>query len=266
VPTPFRLRDLGLAVRLGLSCVVLVLLGGMAASFVHLVWHHQNRDERPGLSMTDIKGVYHGVLSRSPLAVSLEAGHPEALPAPARDALLDWLLGRRRPDGTRPPEGNPRLGDDYDSPDLGDLAPAELLGTHCLKCHARGATEGGGIGRRVPLEFFDDVRRLAFSREISPMSLEILATTTHTHALSLGVLALAVGALLCVTSWPRALVGGLALLTGLGLLLDLASWWLARGRVEFAYVVAGAGGVFNAGLVLMMLAVLADLWLPRRRA
>lgn len=249
----FRLRDLGPGARLGLACMLLVLLGGMAASFTHLFWHHQNRDERPGLSMDDIQGVYHGVVSTSPLLKSLREGHPEDLPAPSREALLRWLEG-------------PRISEDYDSLDLGDAAPVEIIARSCVRCHARGATEGEGIGRRVPLEFFDDVRRIAFSREIKPMAIEILAVTTHTHALSLGMLTIVVGALLWLTSWPRRLVSAALFLAGAALLADLASWWLARDTAAFTTVIAIAGGIYNALVVLMILAVLLDLCLPRRAA
>ena len=65
------LRTLPLTVRIGISCLVLVLLGGLAASAMHLFWHYENRDERPGMTMDDLEGAYHGVERTAPILMAL---------------------------------------------------------------------------------------------------------------------------------------------------------------------------------------------------
>lgn len=257
---PWRLRSLGLGMRLGLSFLVLTFLGGLGASTVHLAWHHQNRDERPGLSADDVRGVYHGVRTRAPLRSALERGHPETLPAPAREALLTWMLGPPGPGGERPPGGNPRWAEEYDSIDLGPDAPAEIIGANCVSCHARGASDP--VGKTIPLEFWDDVRALAISRDVQPMSLEILAATTHTHAISLAMMGLVAAALLAGTRLPRPLVSVLVLALGAGLFFDMASWWLAREHESLIWIIIAGGTAYNAGIAGALVLVLADLWWP----
>lgn len=246
----FRLRDLGAGARLGLSFLVLTLLGGLGASLQHLVWHHQNRDERPGLSMEDIQGAYHGVRVRSPLIVALERNHPSDLPAAEREALLKWLQGTR-------------ISEDYDNLDLGASAPGEILAARCATCHSRQSADAAA--KRVPLEFFDDVKAVAFSRDVRPTDVKILAASTHTHAISLGVLSIVVALLLCGTRWPRGLVGAAVALMGLALFADLGAWWLARDTAGLVYVIAGAGAAYSGLTALALVAVLIDLWLPGRR-
>ena len=85
-------------------------------------------------------------------------------------------------------------------------------------------------------------------RPISPVSIEILAASTHTHALGLSAVTLVLAWLALLTSWPRAIVGLLVGATGLGLLLDIGSWWLTREWIEFAYLIMGAGAVLAAGV------------------
>jgi hypothetical protein len=249
----FTLRELSLGARLGLSALVLVLLGGLAASGYHLVEHHQNRDEQPGVSLTDIQGAYHGVQSPALLLGALERGHPDGLAPAERATLLTWL-------------GGSRISEDYDSLELGDAAPAELLATRCLSCHSRAAVQGEHKDARVALEYWEDVARVAFSKRVEPVPLKILAASTHTHALSLATLSLVVGALLLATRFPAPLRNGLCALAGLSLLADLAGWWLARGSPAWVVPIVVAGGVYATASALSLLLILLELWLPRRAA
>ncbi len=249
----FRLRRLAFGQRLGLSFLLLVLLGGLAASFEFIRSHHGPRDGRPGLTVDDVQGVYHGIQRRAPLVTALERGHPEGLPKDDRETLLRWLA-------------SPRISDDFDSLDLGDDAPAELLAAHCLSCHARNATEGDGIGREIPLTYWDDVQKVAFSTEVEPMSKEILLATTHTHALSMALIGLVVVLLGAWTRFPRALVGALSIATGLGLALDIGGWWLARDTAALAHLIVLGGGAYGMGCVGLALFALIELWGPAEKA
>jgi hypothetical protein len=253
---PRCLRDLGLLARLGLLCVVATLLGGTAASGLHLYLHHENRDERAGLSIDDIRGHYHGIVSPSPLLESLESGHPGEiggdLPDSDRAALLAWLRGDR-------------VSRDYDNLDLGDAAPSEILAVSCLECHSR-ASSGEHAAASIPLEYWDDIAPLSVSREINPVSVEILAASTHTHALGLAAVTLVLAWLALLTSWPRAFVGLVVGVTGLGLMVDIGSWWLTREWIAFAWAIAVGGAIYNGGMVLLGLMVIADLLRPARKA
>ena len=249
---PFRLRELGLGARVALSCLVLVFLIGFAASAQHLVNHHENRDGEEGVSMTDLEGAYHGVSATAPLVSALERGHPAADEGPGlaeaeRALLLEWL-------------GGTRISEDYDNFDLGDSAPAEIIARSCLECHTqRDASEA------VPaLEYWEDINKLAFSREIAPVPTEILAASMHTHALTLAAISCAIGLLGLATRWPRRFKEGCFALGSLALLADLACWWLARENAGLVLVIAASGSAYAAIMVLMLLGILVDLWLPGR--
>lgn len=249
--TPPLLRDLNIFARMGVACIILTLLGGTIAAGVYLKIHYENRDERPGLTIDDIKGHYHGIVSPAPLLESLESGHPEGLDPAERTALIDWLRGDR-------------VGTDYDNFDLGDMAPSEIMAVSCLDCHSRGAS-GEDAAPEIPLDYWDDVRPLSISREIRPVSTEILAASTHTHALGLAAVTLVLAWVALCTSWPRWLVGIVVGLTGAGLLVDIGAWWLTRQWIDFAWMIVIGGGVFNGGVGVLGLLVLADLVMPGRR-
>ncbi|MCA9290602.1 MAG: hypothetical protein KDA25_05705 [Phycisphaerales bacterium] len=253
--SPFRLRTIHVLGRVGLTCIVLVMLGGLAASFRHVVDHHENRDERPGLSMDDVRGAYHGLNSEAPLRRALEANHPAEVAGAAaladadRTVLLTWLSGDR-------------ISSDYDNLDLGDAAPAEIIAAHCLSCHDRqGASKTGG---GVPLEYWDDVKSVAFAREISRTGDEIIIASLHAHTLALATLALGIGGLLLATTWRRRFAGLMIGLMGVGLLGDLAGQWLTRDAVGFAWLIVIGGTMFGGAATLSLLAVLVELWRPAR--
>lgn len=250
MPT-IRLGELGLGVRIGLTCLVLVLAGGLIASAAQVVAAHAGRDDRPGVSITDLEGAYHGVRAVAPMLAAIDRGHPDTLDPAEADVLRRWINGDR-------------VSSDYDNLDLGDSAPAEIIARNCLTCHARQAGDGDGIGRRIPLEYWDDVAKVAFSRQIEPTPTTILIASTHTHALSLGTLTLVVCGLFLLTRWPRGLIGAGVLMAGLSLLLDLGGWWLTRRWGQAVYLIVAAGGTYVGVTVLMLLGVLVEMWLPRR--
>jgi len=243
----FRLRQLPFAMRLGLSCVVIVLLGGFLASGLYMAQHHENRDERPGLTMDDIEGHYHGVRTPSLLREALASGHPSDLSNPSRTTLLAWLNGEH-------------ISEDYDNLDLGDQAPAEILASSCLTCHSRNADDP--IGGLVPLDYWDDVKRIAFASTIEPVGTEILLASTHTHALALGTVTLLLMMLIMWTRFAGGLGPKLSALTGVALLVDLSGWWLTRSNPALVPLIVVGGGIFAVGAVLLGILVLLELWLP----
>lgn len=247
-----HLRDLPLLARLGVSCLLLTVLYGLAVASVHLVVQHQSRDQRDGLSLADLQAAYHGARTVAPMLVALQRGHPDNLPASERDALLGWLHGSD-------------LSETYDSLELGASAPAEILQRRCLSCHARAATDGGDIGQRVPLEYWDDVQKVSSSRDVEPIPTEIVLASSHTHALAMATLSLVLVGLALLTRWSPRWIGALVLACGGGLLLDLAAWLPARSWSGFVLLLAAAGALWLCSTALLALLVLVDLWWPRAR-
>lgn len=249
----FRLRSLPLGARLSFSFLVLVLLGGYAASGAYMQEHHKNRDEREGLSLTDLEGAYTGVRNPAGLIVALEAGHPEGIPGAEplseadREGLLAWLRGER-------------VAEDYDSFDV-DPVPADVLDLSCGKCHASRAADE--LRAEPYLDSWDAVKPLAFSRQIDPTPTKILLVSTHTHAIALGTVTSLIALLALFTFLPGFLRSLLMLGATGGLLLDLVAWWLARDGAGWVKVIV-VGGAAHAGcMVLLMLSILIELWRPR---
>jgi len=248
-----RLSSLGLLSKVGLVFLVLTLLGGYIVSGIFLNMEYEKRDERPGLTMTDIVGAYHGVTSPSPLLSALNRGHPEELAPEKREALVSWLESGR-------------IGEDYDNFDLGDLAPAEIIAESCISCHARGSTEANGEGAKWPLEYFSDVQAIAVSREIMPKNQRIVLLSMHVHAPSLAMVLIMMTLLSAMSRWPGKLTGLIAAVGGVGLFLDIAGQWLARSDAIWAYAIVGGGFASSMGVGLLGVLVIGELVLPAKKA
>ncbi|TAH38237.1 MAG: hypothetical protein EYC70_06335 [Planctomycetota bacterium] len=249
-----RLHELSLALRLGLTALLLTLAGGYAASVRYVFDHHSRKDEQAGLSMTDLMGAYHGVRAEAPLIRAVTGAHGEQyLPVAAeRETLRKWLAGAK-------------LSEEYDSLELGDNSPAEILDRNCLSCHARNATEGDGIGERLPLDSWDSVSKVAFSKQLDPVPVGILTVSTHAHAQTIPLVTLVVCGLFVLTRWPRGLRSGIFLLGGASVLLDVAGWWLARSSAAAVWLIVLAGGAYALAFAVAALGSLLELWLPPRK-
>lgn len=247
-----RLRAAPVLVRLGLTGAILTLLGGLAASLAQIREHHRQRDGRPGLSLDDVRGAYAGLAKPSALASALERGHPEDLPAADRSDLLAWLAAGQ-------------VVEQYDSLELGSRAPAEILDQRCVSCHSRNARpDTAGAAGAIPLDYWDDVEKLAFSRQLEAVPLPILIVSTHTHALSMALIALAVIGLTACTRFSAALLGLVAAAGGAGLAADVAGQWLARWHAAGTWLVILGGAAFALHVGLGSLLALAEMWLPER--
>ena len=247
------LRDLPFGARVGLCALLLVIAGGFAASGAHLMAQHENRDERPGVSLADLEGAYHGVDTTAPLLSAIRRGHPAELATAEREVLLKWLGGKR-------------LSEDYDSLELGADAPAEILARRCTACHSRAALDGEHKDAKLALATWDEVSKAAFSRRIEPLPTKVLAASTHAHALALAPLSIVLLALLFATRFASRCGAGLAALAGLSLAFDLGSWWMARSFAGFALPIVIAGSSYALSMALCGVLIFLDLWLPRKSA
>lgn len=253
-PRPLLLRGLSAGVRLALSLLILTLLGGYAVAGAYLADHYEQRDTREGLTIDDIKAAYHGISAPAPLIDALGSGHPSDVGAPlndaSRQALLDWLT-------------SDDLSAGYDDLGLGAMAPAEIIAADCLTCHSRSEAQSRGT---VPLEYWDEISRLAVSMQVEPTPLDRVMQSIHAHAPSMALILIVLTLLAALTRFGGAPAGIIASLGGLGLLADFGAQWLTRDNADLAWVIVGAGFAYGASALLLALLAIADMWLPRRAA
>lgn len=244
-----RLTSLPYTARIGIALLVLTLLGGYIVSGIHLRWHYNNRDGAAGFTLDDIRGHYHGVQSPSPFVAALQRKHPETLADDKRDALLNWLAD------------TDRLSERYDDFDLGDDVPADIIAASCLQCHSRGST-GPNANPALSLESWGDIRSIAYSKDIQPTSEAVLAMSQHTHAPTMAVVLIVTGLLGLMTRIPQHVSGVVLLIGGLGLGIDMASWWLARSSEDWIFGIVVGGMAYAIAVAVLGSVVVIDCLVP----
>jgi len=260
-----RLRDLSTPIRVALTCICLVIGGGYVASLYYM-WHHVGqKDDEAGVTLIDIVGTYHGVDRPSRILVALgdEAHRSEYLAGMTDDeyaVLQDWLA---LPDVAAIQQRYDELPDE--APEEA-LAPADVLDERCVRCHRPGAEEGGGIGSEIPLHNLPVVERFAYAKRLEPISVDILAQSTHAHALSIPVFTLIACGLLLGTCWPRRFRHGVIMICCVGLLLDFSGMWLARMHEGFVWCIIVGGGLYGIGLSLALAGSVVSMWFGRSEA
>lgn len=244
------LRSFPLSARLGLVFFTLCLAGGyLLASGSHMVEHYQNRDGRPGMSFTDVKSAYHGATVPSPLLAALNRHHPPELPASDRAELIRWLEGEN-------------VASAFDNPDFGDFTPKEIIDAHCISCHTAPAEKGAGLSLRN----WPEIQKVAFAVDVFPTDKKILLASLHAHASTMAGIGMILSLLALLTSWPRWLVGGLILLAGLGLAVDVGSWWPARDYEALVPAIIAGGITHSGSMAALMLLIVVDLLRPGLKA
>lgn len=264
--TRFLLRDQSFAIRVAVTCLLLIIAGGYGASLYYMVHHVSQKDNDPELTWLDLVATYHGVDKPAPILAALdEEKHRGWLKDAATDdlkILRDWL-GK----GAGVGGGADPIQQGYDALPPGAseeaLTPADVLDEQCVRCHGPSASDADAF-RDLSLERWPDVRKVAYSKKLDPISTNILAQSTHAHALSIPMFTLLACACLLATRFPRWMRHGVCALAFLGLLVDFGAMWLARTWEPACFLIVGGGGVYGVALGAAVVGSLLSMWLGRR--
>ena len=260
-----HLRNLSWSLRVAATCLLLIITGGYAASLYYMQHHISQKDGDPALTWVDLVGTYHGVNRPAPVLSALDSERHEAwlgeVPEEELQILRDWLAKGTAVGGGADPV---QQGWDALPPGASEdaLTPADVIDERCVRCHAAGATDDDAFAQ-VALDRWPTLKNYVYSKQLDPISTDILAQSTHAHALSIPIFTLIVCAMALATGCPRWLRHGVAAMTFVGLLLDFGGMWLARSWEPGCLLVVGGGALYGIGLGLGVACSLWALWCGR---
>jgi hypothetical protein len=283
------LRSLPTAARLLLTMFVLLIAAGYLMALGNLYYRFEFADGRPGLSIDDFRAHFHGIdlpsesrpdgssdVAKSRMLEMVEPGrkmHRYLAKGgdPAIRSLIGWLKGGAPRDAFEI-AGTPA--------DPDDPSPAAVIRKQCLRCHNAEAGEkqdtpygpdlftvdydlvykyaAPGTGKGAAASIVGGAG--AASEHVAAQSLEQIFLVAHVHMLSMPVFALIVGGLFLLSGRPCVTRSIITIVPMAAMVIDFASWWIARESMVFVHVTNVMGAVFGFFLAVQMLAVLGALW------
>ncbi|MCH7812556.1 MAG: hypothetical protein IID40_00915 [Planctomycetes bacterium] len=293
-PKRWMLTGLPLAGRVLLTGFVVLIGMGYLAALGHLYHRHRYADQRPGLTLDDLRANFAGIeaparvvpdgrtavptsrmlemtLPGAPMRKHLIEGGPESV-----RALTVWLergaLEAEIDEGGQVEQGDPSAssviqrrclschnaedGEKSDTPYGPDFFDADYAMVY--RYAAPGTAEGGPDGAGAKGDASD-------GRRLGPQPLSHLFLVTHIHMLAMPVYTLILGGMVLLTPLPNRLRGPLAVVPMLTLIVDFSCWWLARWIAIAVYAIPAAGMIYGVGLAAQIGYILITLWGPTGR-
>lgn len=218
---------------------ILLIMGiGYIFAMIQIYEVHAGRDGKPGLSVRDIQIAYSGNQADTRLEAALKGPMSGMLPDAERAALIAWVR-----DGADEADYNTRI--------------KATLEQRCVACH-------NGSNPHVPvLTGYAEVAALA--QRDTGMSVGTLVRVSHIHLFGLTFIFGFMGLI-----FSHAHLRGAALkvivicVPFIAIFLDIASWWLTKVSIGFAYVVVIGGALMGVAFAFQWLVSLYQLCLPGR--
>lgn len=231
------------AMKVLYTLVLLVLGTGYIMAMAQIYITHAGLDGKPGLSIEDIVIGYSGNKGATRLETALSGAMKGMLPDDERGTIVTWVHAGA-------------------SKEEFDAKVKPIVDKRCLACH-------GGSNPHIPnLGGFDNVSKVV--AKDTGMSIPTLIRVSHIHLFGLTFIFFITGSIFVHAYlrpvWFKCLVVGVPFV---GILVDIASWYLTKIYQPFAWVVVVSGGFMGISFAIQWLASIYQMWfyqLPREMA
>jgi len=234
------LAGIPLASKLALTVLLAVAGIGYLLGFANIYLTYSPVDQKPGMSLQDIRLSFYGARGTSKLEKSVDGSMRQYFGSDVDyQATKQWLAGGATERGFQ------------------QIQP--IFEASCGSCHSAEAAVAGVVT-------VDYASLAPLLQQDTGKSVPRLVGISHTHVLAtLSVIFLLVF-IFSFTRYPQALKGLVMVFSSLAILLDVGSWWLAKLSPALAVLVL-LGGLSLAVSFLALIALsLVDLWFGRRES
>ena len=217
--------------------VLCVLGAGYLAAMVYVYLSHAGRDGKEGLSAKDIAIAYAGSSSGTKLESALMGPMSRMLQPEENIQIVDWVRK-----GASKDEFDAKIG--------------PLMANRCVVCH-------NDRNPHLPsFESFDGVMKVA--EKDTGASVPTLVRVSHIHLFGLTFIFLSIGLVFRHAYFRREWLQGVIVITPFFCIIaDIASWYLTKLNVEFAWIVIGSGGLMGTCFTIMFFVSIWQLWISR---
>jgi hypothetical protein len=230
----FHYSEFPLSMRTLFTGTLLVLGIGYLFAMIHIYNSHAGRDGKPGISIEDIAIAYSGNKEATRLEAAMMGPMSGMLPAVEKGAISGWV----------------RRGlDEREFED--EIKP--IMEKRCVACH-------DGSNPHIPdLNGFHEVSEVA---EIDTgINISTLVRVSHIHLFGLTFIFFIMGLIFSHAFfrpvWVKSVVVAMPFIA---IVLDIASWYLAKLHPAFALVVIISGGFMGVSFAFQWIVSMYQIW------
>ena len=229
--------QLNLTSKMLYTGIICVLGAGYLAAMVYVYMSHAGRDGKPGLSAKDIAIAYAGSSSGTKLESALMGPMSRMLQPDENLEIVDWVRSGA-------------------SKEVYDSKIAPLVANRCVLCH-------NDSNPHLPsFESYEGLMKVA--EKDTGASVPTLVRVSHIHLFGLTFIFVSIGLVFRHAYFRREWLQGLIVITPfICILADIASWYLTKLSVEFAWLVIGSGALMGASFAIMFFASMWQMWVSR---
>ena len=233
-----RLRTMPIPTKIIIS-LFLVLCGiGYLLGFTNIYLTYSQVDEKPGLSLEDIKLTYYGARDKSTLEKAIDGSMKQYFTNDTEySKVKDWVL-----DGA--------------SEKAWDSEIEQIIDASCSICHSAETALAD-----VVTENYSDIKPLLTAN--SGKSWSRIVAVSHTHVLAITPLVFLLVLLLSFTSFPLLLKNIVSIFAFSAVFMDVGFWFLAKLSPFFSIFVLIGGMSLGLSFGLLVILPLYDLWIKK---
>ena len=233
-----RLRTMPVVTKIIIS-LFLVLTGiGYLLGFTNIYMTYNMVDEKPGLSVEDIRLTYYGARNKTTLEKAIDGSMKQYFIDDQHNQLVkDWIQ-----EGAS--EGV------WDS----DVKP--IFDTSCSTCHSESTAIAG-----VVTEQYSDIEN--YLGQNTGKSWSRIVGVSHTHVLAITPFVFLLVLLLFLTSYSSIIKNVVSIFALSAVFMDVGSWFLAKLSPFFSVFVLIGGMSLGLSFGLLVLFPLYDLWIKK---
>jgi hypothetical protein len=224
-----------LSSKIALTLVLAVAGIGYLLGFANIYLTYSPTDEKPGMSIEDIRIAFYGAREKTVLEGAIDGSMKEYFNSDADyQATKEWLAAGATEDG------------------FARIKP--IFDASCSTCHSADAEVAG-----VVTETYQDVQ--AYLQQDTGKSVGRLVSLSHTHVLAtlpVIFILILIFSFSRYAGWAKGLVMVYSLLS---ILADIGAWWLAKLAAWAAPLVILGGVSLAFAFALLIVLSFVDMWI-----
>ncbi len=232
------LRDLSTSAKIAVTSFVILMGISYLFGFLNIYLTYSPVDEKPGLSVQDIKISFYGSREKTVLEKSIDGSmKPNFANDKEYETVKKWIAsgGKEK-----------------------DFAPIKkIFDNSCNSCHSKDAQVAG-----VVLETYKDVKPLL--QQDTGVSVPRLVSLSHVHLFSVASVVFLLVFIFSFTLFSEKVKIAIYSISFLAVALDIGSWWLAKVASGAAFIVIIAGALLALTFALLTLLPLYEMWLSKK--